>query len=221
MFTSPELFYPLVGLLSLFHIVFIVLVLKDINKPHIRSRSPWIIIVIFVGAWGDTVSKMAIRHLNKNFITEKCQLAVTTRLVFHMTALLFIFVRIYIVNRLSRINLEIREVITKRERLMACQQQIQSSEAIKNSLFNDKSYMTSLERKIKRHVAKLSKEIQTKSEEPKRLRESRFITMVFVNYLVPLFIFSLVALLSPVILRYVPIQERDACRVYFLVRAPI
>ena len=51
-------------------------------------------------------------------------------------------------------------------------------------------------------------------------REERVCTTIFVNMIVPLIVFAMIANFSPLTMVSVPIIEQDICWLYFLTRAP-
>lgn len=91
-------------LLSIAVIVFLVIMVSlciNRDKPHIQNRAPYLMLMITLGVFMDTIFKLLIVFLPFQQIDLKCQMAIITRVVFHYIAYLFILFRI---NRILTVN---------------------------------------------------------------------------------------------------------------------
>ena len=74
------------------------------DKPPIQNRSPILMLMITIGAYFDSMCKLAIISIPYTGIDIKCTLAIFARMVFYYLTFIFILIRICRVDSINKLN---------------------------------------------------------------------------------------------------------------------
>lgn len=83
------------------------------NNQWIQNRSPVLMIMVIIGCYFDSMFKIWILMIDYQEIDTKCQLAITTRIVFYYVAYIFIVLRIQRVHNYNKIQDQLYEATSK------------------------------------------------------------------------------------------------------------
>ena len=107
---SLDIGYVLISIFTFIFGYFLLSILWNINRKEIKSRSPFLMVIIITCSYMNSVFNTIIVTKHYDQIAAKCQLAMMSRLIWHSGVLIFIITRIRRVHHANLLEQKLFEI---------------------------------------------------------------------------------------------------------------